>query len=341
MRSYLQSGLIPKRGDISPAPIKDLQQDLRQLGYLRRAIDGDFGAGTERAIRSLQQDLLHNDGSGKGDGNAPVSIVGYNQGRVREVNGVLDQALGACLTAMLDDPLFPKLPSDPHPEQANKTALEAVKALPVLQVPIPFLLAVLMQESGLCHFQVPTPDNADNFITVGFDRATEEECVITSRGYGIGQYTLFHHPPRPQEVSEFMLDPVRNVQRAIRELREKFDKFVNGPSDHADDRVAEQGRVSLRICKFAPADSARFLRDCRCCMEEAGKYNITAGQTHFYDGTSDVYEPTPNHHETAYDGVPIRKDIPCDWSYALRRYNGSGIDSYHYQTQVLLRILKG
>ena len=341
MRSYLQSGLILKKGDVSPGLVKDLQQDLRQLGYLGRGIDGDFGAGTERAIRSLQHDLLHNDGSGKGDGNAPVGIDGYNQGRVQEVNGVLDQALGVCLSAMLDDPGFPKLPSDSHPEQANKRALEAIRALSVLEVPLPFLLAILMQESGLCHFQVPTPKNADNFITVGLDRGTGEEQVITSRGYGIGQYTLFHHPARPEEVDEVMLDPVRNVQRAIRELREKFDRFVNGPTDLADDRVAEQGRAPLRTCKFTPDDSARFLRDCRRCMEEAGKYNITSGQTHLYDGASGVYKPTQYHGEIAYTGVPIRQDIPCDWPYATRRYNGSGIDSYHYQTQVLLRIVEG
>jgi hypothetical protein len=242
---------------------------------------------------------------------------------------------------MLEDDAFPKLPSSPHPEQANKAALEAVKALSGLQVPLPFLLAILVQESGLCHFQVPTGDNADNFITVGLDRGTGDEIVITSRGYGIGQYTLFHPPPRPQEVAELMMDPVRNVQRAIRELREKFDTFVNGPSDYADDRVAEQENVPLRICKFPSADSARFLRDCRRCMEEAGKYNIAAGQTHFFEGASGVYKPTHYHEETTYSEVPIRKDVPCDWPYAIRRYNGSGIDSYHYQTQVLLRVLKG
>lgn len=167
------------------------------------------------------------------------------------------------------------------------------------------------------------------------------DYVITSRGYGIGQYTLFHHPPRSDEVQGIMLDPVLNLERAIHELREKFDAFVNGPSDRADDRKAEQGDIPLRICKFDPGDSTHFLRDCRRCMEEAQKYDIAAGQTRFFKDSSGVYKSTRYHKETAYHGVPNRKDIPCDWPYAARRYNGSGIDSYHYQTQVLLEILKG
>jgi hypothetical protein len=39
--------------------------------------------------------------------------------------------------------------------------------------------------------------------------------------------------------------------------------------------------------------------------------------------------------------VPDRKQFGCDWPYAARRYNGSGVNSYHYQAQVLLRILNG
>jgi hypothetical protein len=33
--------------------------------------------------------------------------------------------------------------------------------------------------------------------------------------------------------------------------------------------------------------------------------------------------------------VPVRKNIGCDWPYAIRRYNGAGINSYHYQAKVL------
>jgi hypothetical protein len=341
MRSYLQAGLTFKRGDQQPAAIKDLQRDLRQLGYLRQGIDGDFGGATELAVRALQHDLLNNDGRGRGDGNAPVRMVEYNQGRVTAVTGVFDQALGSCISAMLDDPRFSKLPSDPNPVQANARALAAVRAMVALPVPLPFLLAILAQESGLRHFCVPTAASEDNFIVLGLDTNATEKHIVTSRGYGIGQYTLFHHPPRLEEVHDIMLDPVQNVQWAIRELREKFNRFVNGPDDHADDRMAEHGSGPLRACKFAPDDTANFLRACRRCLEGAGQHDIIAGQTSFYEGSLRVYEPTQYHQETVYRGVPIRKDIPCDWPYAVRRYNGSGVNSYHYQTQVLLRVLRG
>ena len=75
-RSYKKSGLILKRGSTtaSKSQIKDLQRDLRQLGYLFRWIDGGFGRGTERAVKALQHDLLNNFGS-QNDGEAPVSII--------------------------------------------------------------------------------------------------------------------------------------------------------------------------------------------------------------------------------------------------------------------------
>jgi hypothetical protein len=53
------------------------------------------------------------------------------------------------------------------------------------------------------------------------------------------------------------------------------------------------------------------------------------------------YEPTPVHQNTIHIGVVVRKDILCVWPYAARRYNGSGIKCFHYQTQVLLSILEG
>lgn len=37
--------------------------------------------------------------------------------------------------------------------------------------------------------------------------------------------------------------------------------------------------------------------------------------------------------------MPDRAAFGCDWPYAVRRYNGSGINSYHYQAQVLRRLV--
>ena len=59
------------------------------------------------------------------------------------------------------------------------------------------------------------------------------------------EYTLFHHPPTAAEVSDFMLDVEKNVERARSELRDKFDHFVLSASAaaQADDRIAEDDKV--------------------------------------------------------------------------------------------------
>jgi len=60
---------------------------------------------------------------------------------------------------------------------------------------------------------VPHGPDQDAFVTIGLDRnnpARPDE--ITSRGYGLGQRTLFHHPPTAAEVRDFIQDPVNNVQ---------------------------------------------------------------------------------------------------------------------------------
>jgi hypothetical protein len=199
---------------------------------------------------------------------------------------------------------------------------------------------MLMQESDLKHFHEPRPDDEDTYIVVGLDTNDAEDYIITSRGYGCGQYTLFHHPPRGDEVVDFMLDVGRNVSKAMTELREKFDRFVAGATSgtRADDRVAEVGHAPLRLCKYSPGDE-RFLRDCSKCAVDAGLVNIRAGETRVFEGADLVFEPTGYYEDANYVGVPQRKKFECDWPYAMRRYNGSGINSYHYQARVLQNLL--
>jgi hypothetical protein len=52
-----------------------------------------------------------------------------------------------------------------------------------------------------------------------------------------------------------------------------------------------------------------------------------------------IYDNTQYHKQASYGNVPLRKAIPCDWPYAVRRYNGSGVNSYDYQAEVLLKVL--
>jgi peptidoglycan hydrolase-like protein with peptidoglycan-binding domain len=342
--SYQQSGLSLARTQQNDASlVRALQLDLRALGYLRGSIDGEFGEGTERAVRALQYDLLNNHGASRGgDGDAPVAIADFNliggARQVTAVTGAVDQALVGCIAALLTDARVPKLPNAADPVGENAKVARAIAQIRNGVAPSPFVLAILRQESGVRHFCVPVGANADNYIVVGFDHAVAANTdEITSRGYGVGQYTLFHHPPRAEEVADLMRDPAQNVSRAYAELREKLDKFVVGPSDRAEDRSAEHPLLPLRVCKYAPGD-ARYLSDCRNCALAVRKVDITPG-TPCCTGSASSYHVDQYYATATYRGVPDRADFPCDWPYAVRRYNGAGQDSYHYQTRVLLNLL--
>jgi hypothetical protein len=341
-QSYQQTGLTMTAGGGggTTEQIRDLQRDLRQLGYLRSGIDGVFGSGTTAAVKALQHDLLMNSGRSTGaDGPAPVKVTDYNKGRIMDVTGVADQGLAQCISDMLDDPNLPGLPLADDPVSENQKIIPQLMATQSPAAPVPFLLGIMIQESGLKHFNEPGSGDKDTFIVVGLDTNADERYIVTSRGYGVGQYTLFHHPPRREEVQGFMLDVGKNVSKAMGELREKFDHFITGPttSTQSDDRVAEIGSGPLRICKFAPGDP-RYLRDCQQCLKDAGAIDIQAGVTPLFPGASDTYQPTQYYASASYTGVPDRAKVGCDWPYAVRRYNGSGMNSYHYQVKVLLHL---
>ena len=274
------------------------------------------------------------------DGRAPVSVLDYNRGRVVDVTGDVDEGLAGCIADMLDDPAFAKLPFADDPAAANRAINAAVAQLPPQSVPIPFMVAILKQETNLRHYNEPRAGDDDKYIIVGLDTNASQKHIITSRGYGFGQYTLFHHPPRADEVADFMNDLQKNLQKAIKELRHKFDNFVNGGTSgtRADDRIAERGDGNLKRCKFR-IDDPRFMTDCRQCALDAGQINIEAGVTHWYEGSSHTYQPTQYYKNANYRRVPIRKNVGCDWPYAARRYNGSGINSYHYQVKILKNLL--
>lgn len=342
--AYVKNGLRLIKG---PNPgnehrVRALQHDLRALGYLRKGIDGDFGSGTHKAIMALQYDLLHNHGdSTRSDGSAPIAIGDFNKGRVTEINGELDQNLAACVVDLMDCEEFPKIPRADDPRQENRDFVQQMAAMKSKKVPIPFLMAILKQESGLSHFNVPRPGDDDTFVIVGLDTNASEKFIVTSRGYGAGQYTLFHHPPTPKEHESYIKDWKKNLKHAIDELRGKFDHFVNGPtgSTRADDRQQEAGDGPLRFCKYDEADP-RYLNDCRQCARDVGNTDIEDGVTRLHPGTRHVFKPTQYYAKASYQAVPTRKNFECDWPYAIRRYNGSGINSYHYQARILLNLKK-
>jgi hypothetical protein len=125
-------------------------------------------------------------------------------------------------------------------------------------------------------------------------------------------------------------------------LRDKFDHFVANETsggDNADDRIAEFGSGTLRLCQFVPGD-ARFMADCKACAVKAGLQVIVTEATPFYVGSSSVYQSTPYYNPAPVKTVPMRANFGCDWPYAARRYNGSGVNSYWYQSLVLNHLLQ-
>ena len=339
--SYVVPGLILSTEPGFSQQVLDLQHDLRSLGYSKGPIDGIYGPGTSNAVQGLQYDLLQNDGSSScGDGQAPVAVQNYNNGVVSAITGSLDQALAKCIVAMLGDPAYPKLPSSADPETDNASAIAAVRLMVPSPIPIPFLIAILQQESGCCHYQMPAGANADTFVTVGVDHNNAAAPnAITSRGYGIGQFTLFHHPPTAKEMESIIIDPVKNVNQAVSDLVDKFSHYVAGNTSatQADDRVAEFGNGPLRPCKYQQ-DDPNYMKNCSACLMSAGSTDIASGVTPWFAGSTATYLQT-QYHSGSYKDVPVRSDILCDWPYAVRRYNGSGPNSYDYQAEVLLRVV--
>ena len=288
----------------------------------------------------VQYDLLHNDGSStSGDGNAPCAVRDFNAGRVIATDGIVAAGLADCIADLLATDAYPKVPSAENPRAANEAAVGQIRNNPSKIAPTPFMLAMFRQESNLQHYRVPAGANSDNFVTVGLDiKNPDEQNHVTSRGYGMGQFTIFHHPPHPTEVSDFIVNPVNNVEKAHKEFREKFDKFVaKPPPGGADDRHVEHPGEPLRLCKFSSGDP-RFLRDCRDCAAQAPKLTIRA-DTPVIAGSAVKYGDQELYREYPLTGVPDRAAFPCDWPYAARRYNGSGALSYNYQSRILRNLV--
>jgi hypothetical protein len=101
--------------------------------------------------------------------------------------------------------------------------------------------------------------------------------------------------------------------------------------------VSEIGTGPLRRCRYDPGDP-RYMSDCLRCAAES-LVDVAPGSP-LYPGSPDTLQPTQYHAETGYTSVPDRSRLGCDWPYAVRRYNGSGVNSYHYQYEVLQRLTR-
>jgi hypothetical protein len=322
---------------LTPDAARQLQHDLRALGYLHHGIDGSWGNGVDAAIRAIRIDLCN-------PAFAPLIAAANSAGKVVAAPGTgtaaLEPELAICIGLLVDTADITKLSSSLDAAGDNRRLLDNFRATRSLTAPVPFLAAMFRQESDGRHYHVPTTSDADNFVIVGLDRNDGARADrITSRGYGLGQFTLFHHPPSLVERKAFIDDPVGNVQAAFTEFREKFDGSVRSSSAavRADDNYAEHPLRKLTLCKY-PNNDSRYLADCRNCALAAGTVDLHAGDPVF-PGSATTWQSTQYYPDRGYSGVPVRAAFPCDWPYAARRYNGSGINSFHYQARILRNLL--
>src|SRR5262249_57401604 len=131
------------------------------------------------------------------------------------IHGSVSKAAADCIAAPLAADAYPKVPNAADAAAANAAAVQLITNAPSTVAPTPFTLAMFRQESNLQHYRVPSGANSDNFVTLGLDtKFPEQQNRVTSRGYGLGQFTIFHHPPRPAQVAHFILDPAPNVAKA-------------------------------------------------------------------------------------------------------------------------------
>jgi hypothetical protein len=75
----------------------------------------------------------------------------------------------------------------------------------------------------------------------------------------------------------------------------------------------------------------------RALQQDLRKLGATAV---LHSGTTETLHPTQYHPSTTYKAVPDRSMLGCDWPYALRRYNGGGVNSYHDQYEALQRLTR-
>ena len=207
---YQQPGLtLSRAGSAQPDMVRSLQRHLRVLGYKGAGINGVYDNATERAVRSLQIDLLKpTQPAGSSSGISHYNSDTAGGARVTAVTGIVDQALAGCIGAMLADAQFAELPESDNAAGDNTRALAAIRTHTGSVAPSPFVVAIVQQESSGRHYLVPRAGDEDAFVTIGLDRNSKTEPdEITSRGYGLGQYTLEHHPPTAGEVRDFIRDP--------------------------------------------------------------------------------------------------------------------------------------
>ena len=118
-------------------------------------------------------------------------------------------------------------------------------------------------------------------------------------------------------------------------MRGKFDRFVIGPDSRLTIAFTEAGSGPLRLCKFDSADPL-YIATASTASSRRELRTSSLGKRPCR-WLSDTYQATQHTKSLLRRTCPFRRNIACDWPYAVRRYNGSGPNSYDYQAEFLLK----
>jgi len=283
--------------------------------FIKRVQDR-FNSKLSSAVKSLKWELINN-----------RSLSRF--GNYSAVNDTVTNALVVTMESMVQDPEIGVVYGTKDYEGANSKVELRIKGFSSEEFPQPLMGAILYEETGLRWFR------PDGYPTIGLDfndKSNPER--ITSRGFFVSQRTLFKYP-----VDQSRIDSMDSLDEDLnffsRHLENKYKKYIvsSKPSVRDDLRLESFSKSELRGCKYSPDDS-KYMIDCKNCVEGLKRRDYPLG-VRLAKGSSWKLRKTRYHKRDGYKNMPDFKEFPCDYLFAIRRYNGGGINSFHYLMQVL------
>lgn len=309
--SVLKSNSYPQR----------IEEYLRAFMFIKE-IKPNNEMVIKRGIKSLQFELLYN---------PELSKINYTG----KLDGERTHVLREALKKMWDCSDIPRITKVDNPSEANSKIREIIENKLKSSFPKPLVLAVLEQESNLMWYR------KDGYPTIGLDYNNKvQPYVITSRGLFLSQRTVFDYPFKQEQLNQY--DSVEvDLNFVVDLLNLKYDKFIvsKDPKTNDDLRSSSFGSEDLRGCKYETSDS-RYKSDCKNCVWSGDLRDYKKDRSVLGDKKQWVLKSSQYHKIKQYLQFPDYSKFPCDYLFSIRRYNGSGINSFHYLMRVLKHLKK-
>ncbi len=286
--------------------------------YIKR-VSENLDDKVKLAVKSVKHDLV----------NTPFLESNFNNGKISSVDDRIDLAFVSILEDMRNDSRVGVVYRVGGFDRENSLIRGSLDSFNTEYFPVPLSKAILYEETGLKWYR------KDGYPTVGLDYNDKKiSHRITSRGLFLSQRTFFSYPIQQSELDGFnSLDT--DMRFFSSHLRSKYNNFVvsNKVASRDDLRHFSFGGSKLRGCKYDSSD-ARYMKDCKNCVFSLNKRTYVEGDR-LAKGSGWKFRKTKYHRRDVYKSMPDFKEFPCDYLFAIRRYNGGGINSFHYLMQVL------